>query len=126
MKLLIFLGYSTQSLQQESWLLNEKLKLTRESIALLDSQVNYQVSALPGKINQAMEDIISGIQTTNNQYGGVVTAIAVGRLIRILAGTIEDTQITAGDVLATVVGPSLLSVSFAASRIARVCLFTSQ
>ena len=52
------------------------------------------MSALPGKINQAMEDIISSIQTTNTQYGGIVTAIVVGRLIRILASTIEDTQIT--------------------------------
>eukprot|EP00090_Calanus_glacialis_P008538 TRINITY_DN16886_c0_g1_i2.p1 TRINITY_DN16886_c0_g1~~TRINITY_DN16886_c0_g1_i2.p1 ORF type:complete len:147 (-),score=31.61 TRINITY_DN16886_c0_g1_i2:451-891(-) len=114
------LDYNTQSLQQERWLLNEKSKLTRESIALLDAQVNYQVSALPGKINQAMEDITSGIQTTNQQYGGIVTAIAVGRLFRIFAGTVADTMITAGDVLATVVGPSLLSASFAASRVARV------
>eukprot|EP00090_Calanus_glacialis_P008537 TRINITY_DN16886_c0_g1_i1.p1 TRINITY_DN16886_c0_g1~~TRINITY_DN16886_c0_g1_i1.p1 ORF type:complete len:269 (-),score=61.41 TRINITY_DN16886_c0_g1_i1:34-840(-) len=114
------LDYNTQSLQQERWLLNEKSKLTRESIALLDAQVNYQVSALPGKINQAMEDITSGIQTTNQQYGGIVTAIAVGRLFRIFAGTVADTMITAGDVLATVVGPSLLSASFAASRVARI------
>ena len=60
--------YGKQSSQQELWLLNEKLKLTRASITLLDSQINYQVSALPGKINQAMEDIISSIQSTNTQY----------------------------------------------------------
>ena len=112
--------YGKQSSQQELWLLNEKLKLTRASITLLDSQINYQVSALPGKINQAMEDIISSIQSTNTQYGGVVTAIVAGRLIRILASTIEDTQITTGDVLRTVIGNSLVSASFAASRVARV------
>ena len=113
-------GYGKQSSQQEVWLLNEKLKLTRESISLLDAQINYQVSTLPSKINQAMEDIISSIQTTNTQYGGIVTAIVVGRLIRILASTIEDTDITPGDVLATVVGNSIVSASFAASRVARV------
>ena len=112
-----------QALEHEMWLLNEKLSLTRESITVLDSQVDYQLSALPGKINRAMEEIVGEKQTINQQYGGIVSAIVAGRLVRILGGTILDQQITAGDVLATVVGPSLLSASYAASRVARVCLF---
>jgi len=114
------LGYSLQSLQHERWLLAEKLNLNRESIPLLDAQVEYQVAALPGKISQAMEDISNGIQETNHEYGGIVSAIVVGRVIRILSATIADTAITAGDVLLNVVGPAFLSASFAASRVARI------
>ena len=91
-----------------------------ESIPLLDAQVDYQVNSLPGKITRAMDDIISSTQTTNQVYGGIVTGIVGAQLINILSGTIEDTDITAGDVLATVVGPALLTTTFAASRVARV------
>ena len=114
------LGYGTESLQQEKWLLDEKLRVTRESISMLDSQVEYQVASLPSKINQAMDDIISDIEMTNIRYAGIVAAIATGRLLRIYGAFIDDTNITPGDILSTVVGGPLLSASFAASRLARV------
>ena len=100
--------------------MSEKLKITEESLAILDTQLDYQLSDLPRKIRKARDDQIESIQTTNKQYGAVVAGIAGGRLLRILGATVLSTSVPLGTVLSSVIGSSLVSASYAASRVARV------
>ena len=111
------LDYSYDSSQYHSWLYNEKLALTRETLAVLDSQIEGDVYNLPDKIVRAGEDILADIRDTNHDYGSIVLLIALGRVIRIAGAVQGVTSITLETILGSVLGPDLISASFAASRV---------
>ena len=77
------LDYSYDSSQYRSWIFNEKLELTRETLAVLDAKIEEDIYKLPDKIVTAGEDILTDIRDTNHDYGSIVLLIALGRVIRI-------------------------------------------
>ena len=111
------LDYSYDSSQYHSWLFNEKLELTRETLAVLDSKIEEDIYNLPDKIVRAGEDILADIRDTNHDYGSIVLLIALGRVIRIAGAVQGVTSITLETILGSVLGPDLISASFAASRV---------
>ena len=114
------LDYSYDNTQYHSWLLNEKLELTRETLAVLDSKIEEDIYNLPDKIVTAGEDILDGIRDNNHDYGSIVLLISLGRVIRIAGGVQGVTSVTLETILGSVLGPSLISASFAASRVNRL------
>ena len=101
------LDYSYDSSQYHSWLYNEKLALTRETLAVLDSQIEGDVYNLPDKIVRAGEDILADIRDTNHDYGSIVLLIALGRVVRIAGAVQGVTSIT----LETILGSVLVGLS---------------
>ena len=116
----VCLDYSYDSAQYHTWLLNEKLGLTRETLAVLDSKIEEDIYNLPDKIVTAGEDILADIRDTNHDYGSIVLLITLGRVIRIAGAVQGVTTVTLETILGTVLGPSLISASFAASRVNRL------
>ena len=116
----VCLDYSYDSAQYHTWLLNEKLGLTRETLAVLDSMIEEDIYNLPDKIVTAGEDILADIRDTNHDYGSIVLLITLGRVIRIAGAVQGVTTVTLETILGTVLGPSLISASFAASRVNRL------
>ena len=114
------LDYSYDNTQYHSWLLNEKLELTRETLAVLDSKIEEDIYNLPDKIVTAGEDILDGIRDSNHDYGSIVALISLGRVIRIAGAVQGVTSASLETILGTVLGPSLISASFAASRVNRL------
>ena len=114
------LDYSYDGAQYHNWLLNEKLVLARETLGVVDTMIEAEIYSLPDKITSAGEDILDNIRDTNHDYGSIVSLIALGRVIRIAGATQGLTSVTLSTFLGSVLGPSLLSVSFAASRISKL------
>ena len=111
------LDYSYDSSQYRSWIFKEKLELTRETLAVLDAKIEEDIYKLPDKIVTAGEDILTDIRDTNHDYGSIVLLIALGRVIRIAGAVQGVTSITLETILGSVLGPDLISASFAASRV---------
>ena len=87
---------------------------------MLDSKIEEDIYNLPDKIVTAGEDILADIRDTNHDYGSIVLLITLGRVIRIAGAVQGVTTVTLETILGTVLGPSLISASFAASRVNRL------
>ena len=84
---------------------------------MLDAKIEEDIYKLPDKIVTAGEDILTDIRDTNHDYGSIVLLIALGRVIRIAGAVQGVTAITLETILGSVLGPDLISASFAASRV---------
>jgi len=109
--------YGLEQLQQESWLLNEKLRTTEESLRIVDAQIDQDLNSLSIRINEVAQDILDDTNENNHQYGSIVGLIALGRVIRLFGSAQSVTAITILNLLETVVGPVFTTASYAASRV---------
>jgi len=112
--------YGLEQLQQESWLLNEKLRNTEESIRYVDVQIDQDLNSLSIRINEVAQDILDDTNENNHQYGSIVGLIGLGRIIRIFGSAQSVTAITIINLLENVVGPVFLTTAYAASRIEKL------
>jgi len=112
--------YGLEQLQQESWLLNEKLRTTEESLRIVDAQIDQDLDSLSIRINEVAQDILDDTNENNHQYGSIVGLIALGRVIRLFGSAQSVTAITILNLLETVVGPVFTTASYAASRVEKL------
>ena len=94
--------------------------VARETLEVLDTKIDDLIYDLPGKITTAGEDILTNIRDTNHDYGSIIVLITLGRVIRIAGAVQGVTTATLSTILGSVLGPSLISASFAASRVSRL------
>lgn len=79
-------------MQQESWLLNEKLRTTEESLRIVDAQIDQDLNSLSIRINEVAQDILDDTNENNHQYGSIVGLIALGRVIRLFGSAQSGTN----------------------------------
>ena len=81
------LDYGYQNLEYETWLLNDQWSSARQSLTVIDTQIEQDLYDLPLRISAAAEAILDGVSDTNHNYGSIVGLLVLGRIIRIFGGT---------------------------------------
>merc|ERR1711879_115679 len=112
--------YGQNNLHQHYDDLNDRLSSIKRSLAVIDSSLEQDLYELPVRIGEVGEDILQGIRDTNHDYGSIVSLIALGRLLGTLASTQSVTELSLTNALERVVGPTFITLSYAASRVQRL------
>ena len=81
------LDYGYQNLEYETWLLSDQWSSAKQSLAVIDTQIEQDLYDLPLRISDAAEAILDGVSDTNHNYGSIVGLLVLGRIIRIFGGT---------------------------------------
>ena len=74
--------YSSRDVEQQYWILNDKLRNIKASLAIIDAQIEQDLYDLPNSVNAAAQDMLDKINTDNHNYGSIVGLIALGRVFR--------------------------------------------
>ena len=81
------LDYGYQNLEYETWFLSDQWCSAKQSLAVIDTQIEQDLYDLPLRISDAAEAILDGVSDTNHNYGSIVGLLVLGRIIRIFGGT---------------------------------------
>ena len=81
------MSYGYQNLEYETWLLTDQWSSAKQSLAVIDTQIEQDLYDLPLRITAAAEAILDSVSDTNHDYGSIVGLLVLGRIIRIFGGT---------------------------------------
>jgi len=113
------LSYGYQNLEYETWILTDQWSSAKQSLAVIDTQIEQDLYDLPLRITAAAEAILGSVSDTNHDYGSIVGLLVLGRIIRIFGGT-QGATLDLNTILGSVVGPVFITTSYAASRVNRL------
>ena len=81
------MSYGYQNLEYETWILTDQWSSAKQSLAVIDTQIEQDLYDLPLRITAAAEAILDSVSDTNHDYGSIVGLLVLGRIIRIFGGT---------------------------------------